>query len=182
LEGLVKKFLIAAVAALALAAVATTASAQHGGGGGGGHSGGGGGWHGGSGGGGWHGGGGGSWHGHGGHDGHSHFGFAVGFPFYWPYYYGYYPYGYYPYGYGYPYYDGYSSYYDAGPQTYIQRDTGDAIAPPGGTMAPAGPPQRSQYSYYCTDPAGYYPQIANCPSGWLTVVPNSAPRAAPAPY
>jgi hypothetical protein len=182
LEGLVKKFLIAAVAALALATVATTASAQRGGGGGGmSHSGGGGGWQGG-GGGNWHGGSGGNWHGgggnwHGGHDGHSHFGFAVGFPFYWPYY-GYYPYGgYYPYayGYGYPYYDGYSSYYDSGaPQTYIQRDSGD-------TFAPAGPPQRSQYSYYCTDPAGYYPQVATCPSGWLTVVPNAAPHAAPAP-
>jgi hypothetical protein len=97
LEGLVKKFLIAAVAALALATVATTASAQRGGGGGGmSHSGGGGGWHGGSGGG-WHGGSSG-WHG--GHDGHSHFGVVVGFPYYWPYY-GYYPYGYYPYAYGY---------------------------------------------------------------------------------
>jgi hypothetical protein len=161
-----KKFLIAAVAALALATVATTASAQHRGGGGGG--GGGGGWHGSSGGG-WHGGG---WHGH---DGHSHFVVGIGFPYYWPYYYPYGYYGaYYPYGYGYygyPYYDGYS--YDSGaPQTYIQRDSGD-------TFAPAAPPQRSQYSYYCTDPAGYFPQIANCPSGWLTVVPNGAPHAAP---
>ena len=77
---------------------------------------------------------------------------------------------YYPYGY----YDGYSPYDDAAPQTYIQRDSGDAVAP-------AAPPQRSQYSYYCTNPAGYYPQIANCPTGWLTVVPNGAPRAAPAP-
>jgi hypothetical protein len=170
----VKKFLIAAVAALALATVATTASAQHRGGGGGG--GGGGAWHGGSGGGGWHGGSGGGWHGGGwhGHDGHSHFVFSVGFPFYWPYY-GYYPYGYYgyyPYAYGYPYYDGY---YDSAPQTYIQRDDG-------ATFAPAAPQQRSQYSYYCPDPAGYYPQINSCPSGWLTVVPNAAPHAAPAPH
>ena len=164
LEGLVKKFLIAAAAALALATFAPMASAQHGGGGS--HGGGGGGWHGG-GGGGWHGGSSG-WHG-----GHSHVSVAFGFPFYWGYpYYGYY--GYYPYAYGYPYPYAYDGYYDAGPQ--------DAIAPPGGTMAPAGPPQRSQYSYYCTDPAGYFPQIANCPSGWLTVVPNSAPRTAPAPY
>jgi len=41
--------------------------------------------------------------------------------------------------------------------------------------------QRSQYSYYCTNPAGYYPQVATCPSGWLTVVPNSGSRTAPAP-
>jgi hypothetical protein len=164
LEDLVKKFVIAAAAALALAAVATTASAQHHGGG---VSQGGGSWH----------GGGGSWHG-GGHWGGwygSRVGLSLGFGF--PYYYwgpGYYPYAYaYPYPYGY--YDGYSSYDDGAPQTYIQRDTGDAIAPA------APPAQRSQYSYYCTNPAGYYPQIANCPTGWLTVVPNGAPRAAPAP-
>jgi hypothetical protein len=163
---LVKKFIIGAVAALALATFATTASAQRGSHGGGNWGGGGsrgGNWHGG---GDWRGGGhGGGWHG-------SRIGFSFGFPAfsYW----GYYPYAYsYPYPYGY--YDGYSSYDDAAPQAYIQRDSGDAIAPS------AAPAQRNQYSYYCTDPAGYYPQIANCPSGWLTVVPNSAPRAAPAP-
>jgi len=167
----VKKFLIAAAAALTMATVATTASAQHSMS----HSGGGS-WHGGSsswnGGGNWHGGGdwhGGNWRGvHG-----SRFAFSFGFPafYYWgP---GYYPYAYaYPYPYGY--YDGYSLYDDAVPQTYIQRDSGEAVAPP-------APAQRSQYSYYCTNPAGYYPQIANCPSGWLTVVPNSAPRTAPVP-
>jgi hypothetical protein len=172
----VKKFLIAAAAALALATVATTASAQHHGGsqGGGSWSGGsshsGGSWHGGSS---WHGGG--NWHGGGWHG--SRIGFSFGFPGYYYWGPGYYPYAYaYPYPYGYydgGYYDGYSS-YDAAPQTYIQRDTGDAIAQP-------APAQRSQYSYYCTNPAGYYPQIANCPSGWLTVVPNGAPRAAPVP-
>ena len=157
-----KKFLIAAAAALALATVATTASAQHSGashsGGswsGGSHSGGS--WHGSSN---WHGGG---WHG-------SRIGISLGFGFpyyYWgPAYYGY-PYAY-AYPYPYAYYDGYSAYDDAVPQTYIQRDSGDAVAP-------AAPAQRSQYSYYCTNPAGYYPQIANCPSGWLTVVPNNAP-------
>jgi opacity protein-like surface antigen len=169
MEVFVKKFLIAAAAALALATVATTASAQHsrashdGGGwsGGGSSSRSGGDWHGG---GHW---GGGGWHG-------SRIGFSFGFPGYYYWGPGYYPYAYaYPYPYGY--YDGYSSYDDGAPQTYIQRDTGDAIAPA------APPAQRSQYSYYCTNPAGYYPQIANCPTGWLTVVPNGAPRAAPAP-
>jgi hypothetical protein len=174
-----KKFLIAAAAALTLVTVAPTASAQHSGGS---HSGGswsggshaGGSWSGGShAGGSWHGGG--NWHGGGGWHG-SRIGLSLGFGF--PYYYwgpGYYGYPY-PYAYAYPYgyYDGYSSYDDAVPQTYIQRDSGDAIAP-------APPAQRSQYSYYCTNPAGYYPQIANCPSGWLTVVPNNAPRTAPAP-
>jgi hypothetical protein len=172
-----KKFVIAAAAALALGTVPIAASAQshsHGSSGGGSHGGsswqGGGNWHGGGdrhGGGDWHGGG---WHG-------TRFGLSIGFQsIYWgP---GNNPYGYaYPYAYSYPYpytyYDG-GAYDDGAPQTYIQRDSGDAIAP-------AAPQQRSQYSYYCTDPAGYYPQIANCPSGWLTVVPNGSPRAAPAP-
>ena len=167
-----KRFVIAAAVALALGMVPIAASAQshnHG------SSGGGGGWHGGSGshgGDGWHGGG--AWHGGGWHGVHGpRFGLSFGFPafYYWgP---GYYPYAY-AYPYPYTYYDG-GSYDDGAPQTYIQRDTGDAVAPT------AAPPQRSQYSYYCTDPAGYYPQIANCPSGWLTVVPNGSPRAAPAP-
>ena len=162
-----KKLLIAAAAALTLATVATAASAQHGGAShsgswsGGSHAGSS--WHGGSN---WHGG---SWHG-------SRIGLSLGFgfPYYWgPAYYGYpYPYAY-AYPYPYSYYDGYA-YDDAVPQTYIQRDSGD-------TVAPTAPAQRSQYSYYCTNPAGYYPQVATCPSGWLTVVPNNAPRTAPAP-
>ena len=34
------------------------------------------------------------------------------------------------------------------------------------------------YRYYCTNPAGYYPAVANCPTGWLKVVPG--PAAPPA--
>jgi len=82
-----RKFIIAAVSAIALSLVAVPALAQRGGGGG--HSGGGGGGHssGGwsGGGGGWHGGGGG-WHGGSGwHGGHSHVtvGFGFGYPYYW---------------------------------------------------------------------------------------------------
>ncbi len=26
--------------------------------------------------------------------------------------------------------------------------------------------------YYCPDPAGYYPDVKECPSGWMTVVPQ----------
>ncbi len=166
-----RKLAMAVAAAFALSGVAVTASAQsrdHGSGGG--H--GGGGWQGGGshGGGGWHGGG--SWHG--GH--HGFFGPRIGFSFGFPAY-SYWGPGYYPYAYGYPYpysyYDGDG--YDGGaPQVYIQRDTGDAVAPP-------GPARPNDYSYYCTDPAGYFPQIANCPSGWLKVVPNGSPRSAPMP-
>jgi hypothetical protein len=30
----------------------------------------------------------------------------------------------------------------------------------------------SSYQWYCRDPAGYYPDVQSCPSGWLQVVPN----------
>jgi len=157
----------------------------HGGGGSaGGFHGGGGNWHGGGdwhgGGGNWHGGG--DWHGHGG----SHFVFGVGFgaPWWgwgWPYYYYpyYYPSYYYP-AYSYPYYDYPYSYGDSG--EYIEQ----------GQAAPAAPAPRTgqfqsgqypTYSYYCPDPAGYYPQVATCAKGWLRVVPQNAPGPAnPVPH
>lgn len=28
------------------------------------------------------------------------------------------------------------------------------------------------YSYYCSNPVGYYPDVPNCPGGWLQVVPE----------
>src|ERR1700686_201575 len=35
-------------------------------------------------------------------------------------------------------------------------------------------PQDSGSNYwYCRDPAGYYPDVQTCPSGWLQVVPNN---------
>ena len=177
-----RRVLLATVAALGLAFASGTALAQHGGGGhgGGGHDGGA--WHGG-GGGAWHGGGGGAWHGGGGHGdwhhggwhGGSRFNIGIGFPgFYWGPGWGYPYYGYYGYPYyaSYPYYAGYPYYYsdepvygDPAPSTYIQRDMN--------SPAPVG---QGQYSYYCPDPAGYYPQLQNCPKGWLKVVPDAGPR------
>lgn len=38
-------------------------------------------------------------------------------------------------------------------------------------------PQQPSYWYYCPSPAGYYPYIKECPSGWLTVVPPAGPPA-----
>ena len=35
--------------------------------------------------------------------------------------------------------------------------------------------QDSDYWYYCPNPAGYYPNVQNCPIGWLRVVPDAAP-------
>ena len=55
--------------------------------------------------------------------------------------------GYYPYGYSYPY--GFSPY----DYSYPYADS-------------------SSYQWYCRDPAGYYPDVQTCPSGWLQVVPN----------
>jgi|SRR5215831_13200070 len=134
-----------------------------------------GGWHGGSG---WHGGG---WHGSGWHGNTVVVGFGGWWGGWWPgYYYPYYGgYGYgYPvtYPYAYPYY-GYGEYapmYDTG--SYVQRP--DASYPgdqqyqfqgQGGQVTSDG------YSYYCPNPAGYYPQIPNCAAGWLRVVPQGAP-------
>lgn len=39
------------------------------------------------------------------------------------------------------------------------------------------PAQEPYYWYYCPNPAGYYPNVKECPSGWLTVVPPASPPA-----
>ena len=151
-----KRIALAVVAALGLVIGSGTALAQRGGGG---HDGGA-----------WHGG------GHGGGHGGTHIGIGFGFPgFYWGPGFGY-PYspyyGGYPYYSSYPYYAGYQSYYpdepvyvEPGPSTYIQRD-----------MSSGAQGGEGQYLYYCPDPAGYYPQLQNCPKGWLKVVPEGSPR------
>jgi hypothetical protein len=175
-----KRFAMIMLAVATLFGGIDVASAQRGGGShggaaasGGSHGGSGGSWHGG--GGNWNGGShGGNWNGgsHGGnwHGGHSNFVVGVGFG--WPYWggWGWWP-GYYYGGY-YPYYPAYNAYpytyepysYDTYPTgTYIQRD------------APAAGPARNDYSYYCPDPAGYYPDVRTCAKGWLRVVPQNAP-------
>lgn len=182
------------IGALAGAGVASAQRSGGGGmhGGGGGMSGGmqgGGGWGGGShgswsgSGGGWHGGGSwnGGWHGSGWHGSGWHGGtnVVVGFggPWWgwWP---GYYPYYGYPvsYPYGYPSY-GYGDYYPAPTYdtgAYVQRpDTGYQ----GGQQYQFQGAQVTSdgYSYYCPNPAGYYPQVPTCAAGWLRVVPQGAP-------
>lgn len=37
----------------------------------------------------------------------------------------------------------------------------------------APPPQT--YLYFCQDPEGYYPQVHECPDGWMRVLPGGAP-------
>ena len=90
-------------------------------------------------------------------------------------------YGWWP-GYYYPYYPAYYPSYPYYPDTYYPSDYSSTYIQQG---APA-PTERSyseggQYSYYCPDPAGYYPQVPTCNREWLRVLPPSAPGpAAPA--
>lgn len=72
-------------------------------------------------------------------------------PYYYPYYGPYYAYPSYPYDY-------------------------DYVAPPVVVTPPAAEvtPPPAQYWYYCQDPAGYYPTVAQCPGGWIQVPPRSA--------
>ena len=178
-----KRFAIILLAAAALVGSVGVASAQHRGGsssggimhsGGSWHSGGGNSWRGG--GNTWHGGGsswhgGGNWHGGHGHGSRVFVGVGFGAPWwglgYWTAYYSSYYYPYYSAYSAYPYsYTDYPYSYDYAPG-YVQKD------------APAYSQPRSfqggEYSYYCPDPAGYYPQVATCASGWLRVVPSGAP-------
>ena len=39
----------------------------------------------------------------------------------------------------------------------------------------AQPQGGADYWAYCQDPQGYYPYVAQCPSGWLPVTPTSMP-------
>lgn len=159
--------MILVAAATSVGGIGVAEAQSHGGSGGahasgGGGSHGGGGWHGG----GWHGGG----HGHGWHGSYVVYGFGWGW---WPgYYYPYYP-AYYP---GYPYYGDGSPYpypYDYSAPAYIQQGS------PAYTERHFS--EGAQYSYYCPDPPGYYPQVPTCAKGWLRVLPPSVPGpAAPA--
>jgi hypothetical protein len=47
--------------------------------------------------------------------------------------------------------------------------------PPVVYQQPASSPQAPTYWYYCPNPQGYYPYIHQCPTGWLQVVPQTAP-------
>jgi hypothetical protein len=56
----------------------------------------------------------------------------------------------------------------AAPTTYIEK----------GSSGPA-PSQASSYWYYCEASRTYYPYVKECPAGWLRVVPQTTPQAAP---
>jgi hypothetical protein len=37
----------------------------------------------------------------------------------------------------------------------------------------AAPQTEQCYWYYCQNPQGYYPDVNNCPGGWMKVVPTT---------
>lgn len=91
------------------------------------------------------------WHGHGHGHGRIGVGVVVGAPFWSPWYYP--PYPYYP-------------------PVVIERQ-----APP--VYIEQSPPAESRpqtaysgYWYYCQSPSGYYPEIRECPKGWVKVPPR----------
>jgi hypothetical protein len=59
----------------------------------------------------------------------------------------------------------------------------DPFVPPDVIVATA-PPPNSQYVYYCSNPAGYYPYVMSCLRPWRGVVTASLvpPQVAPAPF
>ena len=164
---------------------------------------GGGNWNG-SGGGNWNGSGGGGWHG--GNHGHWNGG-GHGHGYYKPYWRGYYGgHYYYPgwalglgvgigltypwwgWGWSYPYY-GYYGYpstvvyervYDAPVGVVVERDGAAPSPSPSPSAAPAPVPAPS-YRWYCPSPAGYHPEVSECPAGWLKVLPNGGPPPSGAP-
>ena len=100
--------------------------------------------------------------GHGGHGGHSGVRTQIWLgpvwePF-WPRTYVY-PY---PYAYPYPY-----PYYD---DPVVVEEQPVYLQPAPRSAAPKN--DQSYYWYYCKNPAGYYPYVQACPSGWTRVAPT----------
>lgn len=54
----------------------------------------------------------------------------------------------------------------AQPPVYIERDDAAQPAPP------ASAPLEAGFWYYCRNPAGYYPNVRECPGGWEKVPPR----------
>jgi len=73
---------------------------------------------------------------------------------------------------------GYPGYYYPPRTVIIERDPPVYVQ-----RTPAAPPatQVAQVWYYCPNPAGYYPHVANCSQQWVPVDPRSVPPAAGMP-
>ena len=71
--------------------------------------------------------------------------------------------------------------YAPGPAVYAPPPPSVYSSPPPVAYAPsayarptyaAAPPPAPAYLYYCPTAGSYYPNVAACPGGWLTVVPR----------
>lgn len=69
-----------------------------------------------------------------------------------------------------PYYGGYFYYGGYAPPVVVTPPP-VVVAPPPSTYVER--PPASQYWHYCQDPAGYYPEVQQCPGGWIQVPPRS---------
>jgi hypothetical protein len=76
-----------------------------------------------------------------------------------------YPYYAYP---GYSYYGGH--YYGYTPPVVV---TPPPVVVPSPPSTYVERPPASQYWHYCQSPAGYYPEVQQCPGGWTQVPPRS---------
>ena len=47
--------------------------------------------------------------------------------------------------------------------------------PPVAYAPPVYPSLNSPYAFFCPDYRAYYPQVMDCPSGWVQVAPGGAP-------
>ncbi|MGH7384698.1 MAG: hypothetical protein ACREKG_05910 [Candidatus Rokuibacteriota bacterium] len=73
----------------------------------------------------------------------------------------------YPYYYGSPYYP---YYYGYAPPPVVVTPPPVVVTPPPTSYVERAP---TQYWHYCQDPAGYYPEVQQCPGGWVRVRPRS---------
>jgi len=72
----------------------------------------------------------------------------------------------------YPYYSPYyyGGYYGYAPPVVVTPPPVVVTPPPTSSVERA---PVSQYWHYCQDPAGYYPEVQQCPGGWTQVPPRS---------
>lgn len=89
------------------------------------------------------------------HRNYGEFKFFLGSPFFWPEFY-YWPYYTYP-----PYYSSPTMIMQSSPPAYIDQ----------GTVVPQIQPFQPNNLDYCSDPAGYYPYVQECLSGWRRINP-----------
>jgi hypothetical protein len=73
----------------------------------------------------------------------------------------------------YPYYSPYyyGGYYYGDVPPVVVTPPPVVVAPPPTSYVERAPV--SQYWHYCQDPAGYYPEVQQCPGGWVQVRPRS---------